>query len=174
MAFCGQSYLCCAFDIKHSIILKTPVNMADLSRQLAYPFGNSVAAGQVKDRAGHAASAIEDYAASESGEANCSSEHISRSKQLNPFIAAKLADAVGKGQWTLGFSWVIPFTLSLRCSYYVVPAFSTAASTHNGSSLYEAWIALLCSDLAQNMHMTAAASCVVWYDNVLLVSYRQG
>ncbi|DBA97542.1 TPA: hypothetical protein ACH3X1_015236 [Trebouxia sp. C0004] len=60
--------------------------------------GNNNAAGQLKSSkgAGHAASAAEDYAASESGEPN-SPEHISRNKSLNPFMAAKLADAVGKG-----------------------------------------------------------------------------
>ena len=57
-------------------------------------------AGQVKSSkgAGHAASAAEDYA-SESGEPN-SPEHVSKSKSksLNAFMAAKLADAVGKGE----------------------------------------------------------------------------
>ncbi len=56
-------------------------------------------AGQVKSSqgAGHAGSAAEDYAASESGEPN-SPEHVSKSKGLNAFMAAKLADAVGKGE----------------------------------------------------------------------------
>lgn len=56
-------------------------------------------AGLVKSSkgAGQAASAAEDYAASESGEPN-SPEHVSKSKSLNAFMAAKLADAVGKGE----------------------------------------------------------------------------
>ncbi|KAA6420106.1 MAG: hypothetical protein FRX49_09955 [Trebouxia sp. A1-2] len=56
------------------------------------------AVGQVKSSkdAGHAASAAEDYAASECGEPN-SPEHVSKSKSLNAFMAAKLADAVSKG-----------------------------------------------------------------------------
>lgn len=56
-------------------------------------------AGQVKSSkdAGHAASAAEDYAASECGEPN-SPEHVSKSKSLNAFMAAKLADAVSKGE----------------------------------------------------------------------------
>jgi len=56
-------------------------------------------AGQVKSSkgAGRAVSAAEDYAASESGEPN-SPEHVSKSKGLNAFMAAKLADAVGKGE----------------------------------------------------------------------------
>ncbi|KAL0035214.1 hypothetical protein WJX79_006392 [Trebouxia sp. C0005] len=60
--------------------------------------GNNNAAGQVKSSkdAGHAASAAEDYAASECGEPN-SPEHVSKSKSLNAFMAAKLADAVSKG-----------------------------------------------------------------------------
>lgn len=64
-------------------------------------------AGQVKSfkGAGHAASAAEDYAASESGEPN-SPEHGSRSKGLNPFMSAKLADAVGKGECV--FAWQFP------------------------------------------------------------------
>ena len=52
-------------------------------------------AGQVKSSkgAGRAVSAAEDYA-SESGEPNSPE----KSKSLNAFMAAKLADAVGKGE----------------------------------------------------------------------------
>lgn len=51
---------------------------------------------QTSKRAAGGGSGAENYAASESGEPN-SPELVSRSKGLNPFMAAKLADAVGKG-----------------------------------------------------------------------------
>ena len=51
------------------------------------------------DMACHALSATEDCAISGCEEPNLSPEPVIRNKGLNPFMAAKLADAVGQGQY---------------------------------------------------------------------------